>query len=268
MNTTLSNQQISFYQENGFLVIDQLLSRIELASWREAVDEAVKQHLDQAKTHNQSRGESYYKYVFIQCVNLWKKNEKIRHLALDPRLGKLATDLAGVSGMRLFHDHALIKEPWANPTNWHLDNPSDPYYTRRATMFWLTLDDATVQNGCLYFLPGTHQTSRFEPIGGLGREGVGQIFQEYPEWEQIEPYVAEMKAGSCAFINGMVAHAAGPNMTTKPRRAFAMLLMPEGETFKGKQSVLPDEYFNSLQVGDVLENNEHLPLLYSRSETA
>ena len=78
MNTTLSNQQISFYQENGFLVIDQLLSRIELASWREAVDEAVKQQLDQAKTHNQSRGESYYKYVFIQCVNLWKKNEKIR----------------------------------------------------------------------------------------------------------------------------------------------------------------------------------------------
>ena len=75
-----------------------------------------------------------------------------------------------------------------------------------------------------------------------------------------------MSAGSCAFINGMVAHAAGPNMTTKSRRAFAMLLMPEGETFKGKQSVLPDEYFNSLQIGDILEDNEHLPLLYSRSE--
>jgi len=45
-----------------------------------------------------------------------------------------------------------------------------------------------------------------------------------------------------------------------------MLLMPEGETFKGKQSVLPDEYFNSLQIGDILEDNEHLPLLYSRSE--
>ena len=204
MNTTLSNQQISFYQQNGFLVIDQILSKTELASWREAVDEAVKQQIDQEGTHNQNRGESYYKYVFIQCVNLWKKSEKIRHLALDPRLGKLATDLTGVNGMRLFHDHALIKEPWANPTNWHLDNPSDPYYTRQATMFWLTLDDATVQNGCLYFLPGTHQTSRFEPIGGLGREGIGQIFQEYPEWEQVEPYVAEMRAGSCAFINGMV----------------------------------------------------------------
>ena len=47
MNTTLSNQQISFYQQNGFLVIDQILSKTELASWREAVDEAVKQQIDQ-----------------------------------------------------------------------------------------------------------------------------------------------------------------------------------------------------------------------------
>ena len=66
MNTTLSNQQISFYQKNGFLVIDQLLSKTELASWREAVDEAVKQQIDQEGTHNQNRDESYYKYVFIQ----------------------------------------------------------------------------------------------------------------------------------------------------------------------------------------------------------
>ena len=110
-------------------------------------------------------------------------------------------------------------------------------------MFWLVLDDATIQNGCLYFLPRTNHSSRFEPVGGLGREGVGQMFQQYPEWKQIDPYVDETKAGAGIFINGMVAHAAGPNMTTRPRRAFAMLLMPEGAIFNGKQSVLPESYF-------------------------
>ena len=265
METSLSSGQISFYRENGFLVIDPLLSVDELTVWRTTLDEAINERITAQKTHNQDRGDNYYKYVFIQCVNMWKTNLKIRQLALDPRIGKMATDLTGTNGIRLFHDHALIKQPWANPTNWHLDNPSDPYHTRQSTMFWLALDDATIQNGCLYFLPGTNHSSRFEPIGGLGREGVGQMFQQYPEWKQIDPYVAETKAGAGIFINGMVAHAAGPNMTTRPRRAFAMLLMPEGAIFNGKQSVLPESYFNSLQIGDVLENDEHLPLLYSRS---
>ena len=42
---------------------------------------------------------------------------------LDERLGKMAADLAGVEGIRIWHDQALIKEAWANPTAWHLDNP-------------------------------------------------------------------------------------------------------------------------------------------------
>ena len=262
MQTKLSDKQIGFYRENGFLVIDDFLTDQELEAWRDALDEAVLQQVDQNETHNQNR-HNYYQNVFIQCVNLWKTNEKIRNLTLDPQLGKLGTDLAGTTGMCLFHDHALIKQPWANPTNFHIDNPSDPYHTRQSIMFWVTLDDATLQNGCLYFLPGTHKTSRFDRSGTLGREGVGLIFDEYPEWVEIEPYTAEMKAGSCAFINGMVAHAAGPNMTPHPRRAFAMLLMPERATFNGQQSVLPDELFKRLKVGDVLEDDaEHLPLLF------
>ncbi|HIB88532.1 TPA: hypothetical protein EYO57_15290 [Candidatus Poribacteria bacterium] len=72
------------------------------------------------------------------------------------------------------------------------------------------------------------------------------MFREYPQWEEIDPIAAEMKAGAGVFISGMVAHAAGPNMTTRPRRAFAMLFVPEGATFNGKKSALPDELFAKL----------------------
>jgi ectoine hydroxylase-related dioxygenase (phytanoyl-CoA dioxygenase family) len=64
----------------------------------------------------------------------------------------------------------------------------------------------------------------------------------------------------------MTAHAAGPNMTTGPRRAFAMLFMPEDATFNGKKSALPDEVFAKLKVGDVLADDEHLPLVFSHRD--
>ena len=62
----------------------------------------------------------------------------------------------------------------------------------------------------------------------------------------------------------MIAHAAGPNMSRGMRRAFAMLFMPEGATFTGRQSALPDTVFAKLKIGSVITDEEHLPLLYSR----
>ena len=264
MNTQRTSDQIEFYRKNGFLIIDDFLQGSELTSWQNAVDEAVEQCMNRDDTYHNQRGEDgYYKNVFVQCVNLWKTSEKVKQLILDPELGKLATDLAGTSGVRLYHDHAMIKQPWANPTNFHVDNPYDPFYSHQAIMFWIALDDTTVQNGCLYFLPGTHKTSGFEVGGSLGQAGIGELFREYPEWAEIEPYAAEMQAGDGVFISGMVAHAAGPNMTTHPRRAFAMLFMPEDATSNGKKSALPDEVFAKLKSGDVLADDEHLPLVFS-----
>ena len=68
----------------------------------------------------------------------------MRTFMLDARLGKMAAELAGVDGMRIWHNHALIKQPWANPTGWHLDNPYWSYYSRDAISLWVALDDATL----------------------------------------------------------------------------------------------------------------------------
>ena len=264
MNTQRTSEQIEFYRENGFLVIDDFLQGAEVAVWQDAVDTAIAQFMKcDDMYHNQRGRESYYGNVFVQCVNLWKTSEQIKQLILDPELGRMAADLAGTSGVRLYHDHAMVKQPWANPTNFHVDNPYDPFYSHQAIMFWIALDDTTVQNGCLYFLPGTHKTSGFEVGGNLGEVGIGELLREYPQWATIDPYAAEMKAGDGVFISGMVAHAAGPNMTTQPRRAFAMLFMPEDATFNGKKSALPDEVVAKVKTGDVLADDEHLPLVFS-----
>ena len=76
-------------------------------------------------------------------------------------------------------------------------------------MFWVALDDTTVQNGCLYFLPGTHKMSHFEVGGSLGQAGIGELFREYPQWSEIEPYAAEMKAGAGVLISELLSLTIG-----------------------------------------------------------
>ena len=268
MLTELTERQIRSYDETGFLVLSGFLDATELRRWRVAVDDGVASLVGNANPElrvfdNQNR-DDFYKDVFVQCVNMWKGNEKVRELVLDERIGKLAADLVGADGVRLYHDHALVKRPWANPTNWHIDNPSDPYFSHQSTMLWIALDDATRQNGCLYFLPGSHNSSRFERVPALSETQIDALFEHYPEWRDIEPVAVEVDAGDALFISGMVAHAAGPNMSRGLRRAFAILFMPEGATFNGRQSALPESVFSRLEFGDVVADDEHLPVLFSR----
>ena len=69
----------------------------------------------------------------------------------------MAAKLANVNGIRIWHDQALIKEPWGNPTGWHLDNPKWSYNSKNTLTIWIALDDATLSNGCMYFIPGSHK---------------------------------------------------------------------------------------------------------------
>ena len=165
MNTDLTQDQIDSYRQNGFVVLHDFLTPEELETWRQAVDGAVRQRGKQ-KMFNQEvdedQEETYYDYVFVQRINLWQDSLDVRRLILDPRLGRMASDLAGVEGVRIWHDQALIKQPWANPTGWHLDNPYWSYSSRKTLSLWVALDDATLQNGCLYFLPGSHKTATYD----------------------------------------------------------------------------------------------------------
>ena len=262
MKNELNDEQIAQYQRDGALVVEGFLDADELALWRAHVDEAVAQRQDR-KTANSDwkSGDSYYDRVFTQRLNLWMDHEGMRQLMLDQRLGKMAADLAGVEGIRIWHDQALIKEAWANPTAWHLDNPYWSFSSRNAISLWVALDDATLSNGCLYFMPGTHREATFEN-SGITQE-IADLFRVYPQWKERSPMAAPMKAGDCSFHNGLLAHGAGANMTPGRRRAMTCAYMPEGEVFNGQKNVLPDAYMETLSEGDVLDNDEINPLIYS-----
>jgi ectoine hydroxylase-related dioxygenase (phytanoyl-CoA dioxygenase family) len=263
MKTKLTKKQIKQYQDNGFIVIEDFLNAKELAKWRAVTEDAVQQRLtERSGLTNQNDPDSYYAQVFTQCVRLADTHTGMAELMLDERLGEAAATLAGIDGIRIWHDQALFKPPYGNPTAWHLDNPYWSFYSPNAISIWVALDDATLANGCLWYLPGTHKTARYDNAG-IG-ENLRDLFKVYPEWMSLEACAAPAKAGSVVFHNGLVAHGAGANMTPRPRRAMTCAYMPDGSTFNGQQNVLPDGYFKSLKLGDVIDDPKQVPLIWKR----
>jgi len=269
MKHHLTKEQIESYRSSGFIVIENLLSEEELEHWRKTVTIAVKERagikipgkeikIGEADGINEDA--DYFGKVFDQLLNLWQTDEGVKKLMLDERLGNMAAQLAGVDGIRIWHDQALIKRPWANPTAWHLDTPFWSFSDRNAISIWVALDNATLENGCLFFIPGSHKQTNFDKIT-IGRNMDG-IFDVYPQLKNSMPVAAPMKAGSCSFHNGLTVHGANANMTSGFRRAMTCAYMPDGNVFNGEPNILPEAYLEKLKIGDPLNNDEQNPLIY------
>lgn len=268
MRDQATETEIAAYRRDGFVVIDGLLDAEELEEWRSALDEAIAERGDVVipgfEPAPGSAEATYYSKVFTQRVNLWQTNARLRRHVLDERLGHLASMLAGVEGVRLYHDQALIKEPWGNPTAFHLDVPYWSFSSNDALSVWVALDDATIQNGALLFVPGTHLDGRVDGVD-IGPE-LGDLFAVVPEWGDRMPVACPIPAGSCTFHNGLTAHGAGANMTPHRRRAMTAGFMPLGSTFNGKTSIYPPDDLARMAVGDVLDDDRQNPVVY-RNET-
>ena len=258
MKYVLSEEEIAYYRENGFLVIEDFLDPDEREEGRGAGDTPVLSRGEDVLPNDPRHFSN--QNVFKQRLQLWMDNDRIKDLILDEKIGKMAADLEGVDGIRIWHDQALIKMPWANPTSWHQDNPKWSFTSDNAISIWIALDDATPHNGCMYFLPGT-QKKRLKDVNT--DSSMSEIFDINPELGEINPVAATMRAGGCSFHNGLTPHAAGANMTRGLRRAMTCGFMPDGSTFNGEKNVLPQSYLDTLSVGDLLDNDTLNPLIYS-----
>ncbi|MFI5385927.1 MAG: phytanoyl-CoA dioxygenase family protein, partial [Fimbriimonadales bacterium] len=153
MRDALTADQIARYREDGFIVVEGFLDPVELNEWRRCTEEAVRVRIETTPyLHNQGAPDDFYSQVFLQALKLADVHPGMRRLIHDPRLGRLAAELAGVDGIRIWHDQALIKPPFGNPTGWHLDNPFWSFSSKDAISIWVALDDATLGNGCLWYL--------------------------------------------------------------------------------------------------------------------
>ena len=158
MKTELAPAQIESYQKEGWLIVDDFLAPDELRALNTAVDTGVETMGGNKVSgeHNESikdDSETYYNRVFLQRVNLWRVNGDIKNFFLNPTLGEMLCQLADINGIRVWHDQTLQKPAWGNPTSWHMDVPNWSFHSSNAISIWIALNDATVQNGCMYSCP-------------------------------------------------------------------------------------------------------------------
>ncbi len=264
MNLELSEHQILAYQRDGVHLQRNFLSASEVDELKQAVLDAVGR-MGQATVAGETVGtraagkdsNDYYSKVFTQKLNLWRINSVVKSYVMNPELGKMMSKMAGVKRFQVWHDQALIKEPFGNPTAWHLDNPYWSFSSKNSISIWIALEEATLSNGCMWFLPSSQKMARFE-TPGIG-QNMDALFDVYPQMKSIEPVSFPMQPGDCSFHNGLTAHGAGANMTRGRRIAMTCAYMPTGSKFNGVQNILPDHIFNRLKMGDELNNYDWNP---------
>ena len=157
---------------------------------------------------------------------------------LHPDLGKMVCGLEGEEGFRVYHDQSLIKEPFANGTSWHLDNPYWSFKSRHATSIWIALEVCNRRStaACASFPMCSHKLAPNDnvPIG----PDMGDLFKIYPKMAEIDGLASGAKeSGKCSFHNGLTAHGSGANMTRGRRIAMTCGFLPEGSTFNGQRTL-------------------------------
>ncbi|MBI4557690.1 MAG: phytanoyl-CoA dioxygenase family protein [Candidatus Hydrogenedentes bacterium] len=255
----LSEEQINFYQENGYIKLENVLTPEELDGARTALDDLI------SNGRHRHSNDPVYSKVFLQMVNLWRVDEGIRAFTLNRKLASIARWLAKVDGIRLWHDHALVKMPGdSRETPWHQDLPYWPMVETGALSCWMALDDVNERNGCMQFVPGSHKLGRLEPINLVNPQDIFKL----PGAERVTMQSAvkcELKAGSCTFHNGMTFHYATSNRTDQPRRAMVVIYMPDGTNYNGKGHCVTDR--QGFEAGKPLDG-ELFPLLATSDGSA
>ena len=124
---SVTQSDIDAYREKGYHVVHDLLSPTQLEQWKTIIFSAVKDRSEKKFKFPHANEEDhtnvdldYYDNVFTQRVNLWQTHPSVKELLLESGnvIGKIAAQLEGLDCIRIWHDQALIKEPFANPTAW------------------------------------------------------------------------------------------------------------------------------------------------------
>jgi ectoine hydroxylase-related dioxygenase (phytanoyl-CoA dioxygenase family) len=228
----LSPDHISGFQRDAVTLVRGLASDTEVSAYRPFIQQAVK-NFNQENRPLQER--DTYGMAFLQTMNLWTRDEAVRRFSFARRFARVAAELMGVSGVRMYHDQALFKEPGGGITPWHQDQHYWPLDTDCTITMWMPLVDIPAEIGTLTFAPGSHVRGYLGdlPISDKS-QGVFDQFVRENGWE-MRTYGA-MNAGDATFHSGWVLHSAPGN----PSRTFHREVMTVIYMADNARVIVPD----------------------------
>ena len=242
----LTKAERAAYKKTGYFVRERVFGERDVTILRQAV-ENVHARILAARSENdpitrvdrrkfQSTLESLVKWEWYDEDRSIRSMEPVHHL--DPALDRLIDDerlcapargIIGSGGISLFTDKLNFKRPGGSPFPWHQDAPYWAFgcsHVDQLASMQIYLDDATIDNGCLWVIPGSHDKGHIKAPakdGDLQRlyTDIGNI-ADLP----FAPVVAP--AGSVIFFDGYIVHGSKSNRTDASRRALILTYQPLG----------------------------------------
>ena len=223
----LSTEQINFFRQNGFVKLKNVLSPEAIAYLNATISDEVQRLNSQ---HLPLEQRDTYGKAFLQIMNIWTKSQSVKEIVFSKRLAKIAADLLGVSGVRLYHDQALYKEPHGGITPWHADQYYWPLANDATVTVWIPLQETPLEMGPLEFSSQSFKltTGRDKEIGDESQQMLNETLDKEGFKHVIEPF----EIGEVSFHRGWLFHRAGANNTDKMRGVMTMIYMDKDMILK------------------------------------
>ena len=213
----LTAEQIAFYHENGYLVVEDVLSAGELGALRRVTDEFVERSRS-VSAHNEVYDlEADHSPARPRLRRI--KNPNLHHDVYDQTLRHktildIVEQLIG-PGVRVNSTKLNMKEPdHGSAVEWHQDWAFYPHTNDDILAVGVAIDDMTEENGCMLMAPGSH----LGELHSHHEEGVFVGAVSEPGFEPGETAKCVVKAGGISIHHARTLHASTPNHSTSPRR--------------------------------------------------
>ena len=228
----LTEEQVWFFHENGYLAGVKMLEENQI--------EVLKKELAELVSAENAGNDLFYEYnsnesadpnmVLFHALGAWRITPGYHDILWNPRFVMAARQLLGGS-VRFWHDQLFYKPAKkGGVVAWHQDYS---YWTRTKPVAhltcWCALDDATEENGCLQYIPGSHRWGLLpKPVIAGDLHGIKDFLNEEQQEALAHPVFAPVKAGEAIFHHPLTLHGSGENKSNRPRRAFVINVFKDG----------------------------------------
>lgn len=260
----LSAEQVAAFHRDGFLPGVPLLDDRQIDVLRNELAELVQPGHEGAELwyeyHSNESGDS--NAVLFHALGAWRIRPGFHDLLWNSAMLEPASQLLGGS-VRFWHDQLFCKPAHdGGVVAWHQDYS---YWTRTQPMAhltcWIGLDDATTENGCIHYVPGSHRWPLL-PTTNLAK-GMDAILDILTPEQRAEfkPVPCELKAGQGVFHHPLTLHGSYENRSPRPRRAVVINFFLDGTRSDADEALL--EGADAIPRGEKMRGRFY-PLLYQK----
>jgi phytanoyl-CoA hydroxylase len=245
----LTKENIKFYHEQGYLIAPDLLTAGEILTLKNETAEIFRGNRGHVEGILNAEGlsdeELLKKYVAIHFPH--KISETIRKYLSQPSIVDILTGIVSPN-VKCMQSMLFVKGPGKAGQSWHQDEYYIPTRDKSLVGAWIAIDDATLDNGCLWIIPGSHKGSILRRVPNHISEYADTDTVDVSGYAKEGVIPVEVKSGSVVFFNGYTLHSSRRNKTAD---CFRMALVNH---YMSAESMLPWDQDGKLETTDDLRD--------------